>query len=151
MSVQLLLQNTGLANKKTIYAESYALPHLGAEVENVSLVTQATSLVTGVTLNSNSGVIKCVKDAGAGGTVTKSTSSQFRLTNNKISANDVVLVSIKETTNLYSAVANNPANFFVISKNVNNGFCDIVLCNPDPANDYKDHDLKISFIVIKSN
>jgi hypothetical protein len=56
-------------------------------------VTQATSITTGVTCNSYSGVITTVSQTVAGGA-----EAEFTVTNNKVAATDVVVATIKTHT-----------------------------------------------------
>jgi hypothetical protein len=61
-----------------------------------SAVTQATSRTTGVTINAYSGAITLVSAAGS------ATAASFTVTNNKIAATDVVVLSQKSGTDLYN-------------------------------------------------
>lgn len=58
-------------------------------------VTQGTSRTTGVTLNKLSGAITLVSAAGS------ATAASFTVTNDKIAATDVVVLSQKSGTDLY--------------------------------------------------
>jgi hypothetical protein len=48
-------------------------------------------------------------------------------------------------------VAGSPTVFFAEILNVENGHCDIGLCNADQTNHFEDKHLEISFVVIKSS
>jgi len=63
-------------------------------------VTQATSITTGVTCNAYSGVITTVSQTVAAGA-----EADFTVTNNKVAATDVVVVSIKTHTSAGTFVA----------------------------------------------
>lgn len=76
-------------------------------------VTQASSITTGVTCNAYSGVITTVSQTVAGGA-----EASFTVTNNKVAATDVVLVSIKTHTSaglFFPAVTAVAAGSFQIS------------------------------------
>jgi len=62
-------------------------------VQGQTAVTQATSITTGVTCNSYSGVITTVSQ-----TVAASGGADFVVTNSKVAATDVIAVSIKTHT-----------------------------------------------------
>lgn len=64
-------------------------------------VTQITSITTGVTCNSLSGVITTVSQ-----TVAAAGEAEFVVTNNKVAATDVVVVSIKTHTSQGTFIAN---------------------------------------------
>lgn len=66
-----------------------------AGVSAGSTVTQGTSRTTGVTLNNISGAITLFTAAGS------TTWASFTVTNNKVEANDVILLSVKSGTNKY--------------------------------------------------
>ena len=64
-------------------------------------VTQITSITTGVTVNALSGVITTVSQ-----TVAAAGEAQFTVTNNKVAATDIVVVSIKTHTSQGTFIAN---------------------------------------------
>jgi len=74
-------------------------------------VTQGTSRTTGVEINSFAGAITLFSAAGS------ATAASFTVTNSKVAATDVVLVSVKSAdTNLYRAfVTATAAGSFVIT------------------------------------
>lgn len=63
-------------------------------------VTQATSITTGVTCNSMTGVITTVSQTVAGGD-----EAEFTVTNSEVAATDVVAVSIKTHTSAGEFIA----------------------------------------------
>lgn len=82
-------QATGVAYSDPEFTTCYASNELGYAAGAQGTVTQATSKSTGVTLNKSMGRITMHNASLAGGA-----SVLFTLTNNKISASDVVLVSV---------------------------------------------------------
>jgi len=80
---------TGVAYNDPEFSTMYATEEIGYAPAGQGTVTQLTSKSTGVTLNKSMGRITMnASSLGAG------TSVLFTLTNNKISANDVVVVSV---------------------------------------------------------
>jgi hypothetical protein len=82
-------QATGGAYADPEFTTCYASEELGYSAAAQGTVTQATSKSTGVTLNKSMGRITMNAASLAAGT-----SVTFTLTNNEISANDVVIVSV---------------------------------------------------------
>ena len=66
----------------------------GVGYSSGSAVTQITSRTTGVTINSNAGAITLVSAAGS------ATPASFTVTNSKVGASDVVVLSQKSGTDL---------------------------------------------------
>ena len=82
-------QSIGVAFADPEFTTCYASDELGYSSAAQGAVTQATSKSTGVTLNESMGKVTMNGAAlGAGATVL------FTLTNNKISANDVLIVNL---------------------------------------------------------
>jgi hypothetical protein len=82
-------QATGVAYADPEFTTCYASEELGYSAAAQGTVTQATSKSTGVTLNKSMGRITMnAASLAAGASVT------FTLTNNEISVNDVVIVSV---------------------------------------------------------
>jgi hypothetical protein len=80
---------TGVAYNDPEFSTMYATEEIGYAPAGQGTVTQLTSKSTGVTLNKSMGRITMnAASLGAG------TSVLFTLTNSKISANDVVVVSV---------------------------------------------------------
>jgi len=80
---------TGVAYLDPEFSTCYATEEIGYAAAAQGTVTQATSKSTGVTLNKSMGRITMnAASLGAGASVT------FTLTNNFISANDVVIVTV---------------------------------------------------------
>lgn len=73
-----------------------AFDGVGIGYNSGSAVTQASSRTTGVTINAYSGAITLVSAAGS------ATPASFTVTNNKIAATDVVVLSQKSGTDLYN-------------------------------------------------
>lgn len=104
-----------------------ALPAVGGDVNPIvdyinnsftpSTVTQATSITTGVTLNSKSGVITTVSTTLAAG----ASASAFTLTNSTITSSSVIL------TNCEQGATGSSVNALVSS--IANGSCNITLTN----------------------
>jgi hypothetical protein len=82
-------QASGVAYSDPEFTTVYASDELGYAAGGQGSVTQATSKSTGVTLNKSMGRIT-MNNA----TLNAGTSVLFTLTNNKISAKDVVVVSV---------------------------------------------------------
>jgi hypothetical protein len=82
-------QATGVAYADPEFTICYASEEIGYSAAAQGTVTQATSKSTGVTLNKSMGRITMNAASLAAGT-----SVTFTLTNNKISANDIVIVSV---------------------------------------------------------
>jgi hypothetical protein len=82
-------QATGVAYSDPEFTTVYASDELGYAASGQGSVTQATSKSTGVTLDKSMGRIT-MNNA----TLNAGTSVLFTLTNNKISAKDVVVVSV---------------------------------------------------------
>lgn len=104
-------------------------------VQGQTAVTQATSITTGVTCNAYSGVITTVSQTVAGGA-----EASFTVTNDKVAATDVVLVSIKTHTSaglFFAAVTQVAAGSFRIS-----------LANLDAA--AGNNVLVLNFVVLKA-
>lgn len=79
-------------------------------------VTQITSRTTGVTINALSGQITLVSAAGS------ATAASFTVTNNKVAAGDVVLLSQKSGTDLYVLnVTATAAGSFRVTQNTTGG------------------------------
>lgn len=79
-------------------------------------VTQITSRTTGVTLNTLSGAITLLSAAGS------TTPASFTVTNSKVAATDVVVVTEKSGTDLYTIdVTNVAAGTFQITSNTKSG------------------------------
>lgn len=68
---------------------------LGYETGAGGAVTQITSRTTGVTVNTNCGAITLLSAAGS------ATPASFTVTNSKVAATDVIVVSQKSGTDLY--------------------------------------------------
>lgn len=68
-------------------------------VQGQTAVTQATSITTGVTCNAYTGVITTVSQTVAAGA-----EAEFTVTNNKVSATDVVVACIKTHTSAGSFI-----------------------------------------------
>ena len=98
-------------------ADIYASDEIGYTAAAQSTVTQATSKSTGVTINASAGQIT-MNNAALNGT----TNVAFTMTNNKISAKDVVVV------NVAGGVASNSTYNCWVSGHAA-GTCDIVLRN----------------------
>lgn len=82
-------QATGVAYSDPEFTTCYASQEIGYSAAAQGTVTQATSKSTGVTLNKSAGRITMnAASLGAGASVT------FTLTNNTISANDVVIANV---------------------------------------------------------
>jgi hypothetical protein len=82
-------QSTGVAYSDPEFTTCYASDEIGYSTAAQGAVTQATSKSTGVTLNKSMGKITMNGAALANGATVL-----FTLTNNKISANDVVIVNL---------------------------------------------------------
>ena len=82
-------QSTGIAYADPEFTTCFASEQLGYAAGAQGTVTQATSKSTGVTLNKSAGRITMNNEALAGNTAVS-----FTLTNNLISANDVVILNI---------------------------------------------------------
>jgi hypothetical protein len=82
-------QSTGVAYSDPEFTTCYASEEIGYSTAAQGAVTQATSKSTGVTLNKSMGKITMNGAALANGATVL-----FTLTNNKISANDVVIVNL---------------------------------------------------------
>lgn len=79
-------------------------------------VTQITSRTTGVTLNSLAGAITLVSAAGS------TTPASFTVTNSNVAASDVVVLSQKSGTDLYSlSVTATGAGTFQVTFNTKSG------------------------------
>ena len=82
-------QAVGVAYSDPEFTTCYASQEIGYSTAAQGTVTQATSKSTGVTLNKSAGRITMnAASLGAGASVT------FTMTNNTISANDVVIVNV---------------------------------------------------------
>jgi hypothetical protein len=82
-------QSVGVAYADPEFTICYASQELGYSAAAQGAVTQATSKTTGVTLNKSSGRITMNSAALASGAT-----AIFTLTNNLISANDVIIVNV---------------------------------------------------------
>ena len=82
-------QSIGVAYADPEFTTCYASDEIGYSTAAQGAVTQATSKSTGVTLNRSMGKITMNNAALANGATVL-----FTLTNNKISANDVVIVNL---------------------------------------------------------
>ena len=82
-------QSTGVAYADPEFTTCYASQEIGYSTGAQGAVTQATSKSTGVTLNASMGKITMNGAALAAGAT-----ALFTLTNNKISANDVMIVNV---------------------------------------------------------
>lgn len=82
-------QSVGVAYSDPEFTTCYASQELGYSAAAQGSVTQATSKTTGVTLNKSSGRITMNNAALASGAT-----AIFTLTNNLISANDVIIVNV---------------------------------------------------------
>ena len=98
-------------------ADIYASDEIGYTAAAQSTVTQLTSKSTGVTINASAGQIT-MNNASLNGT----TNVAFTMTNNKVSAKDVVVV------NVAGGVASNSTYNCWVSGHAA-GTCDIVLRN----------------------
>lgn len=98
-------------------ADIYASDELGYTAAAQSTVTQQTSKSTGVTINASAGQIT-MNNASLNGT----TNVAFTMTNNKISAKDVVIVNVAG-----GVASNSTYNCWVSGHGA--GTCDIVLRN----------------------
>lgn len=88
----------------------------GADTGAGGAVTQITSRTTGVTLNTLSGAITLLSAAGS------TTPASFTVTNSKVAATDVVVVTEKSGTDLYTIdVTNIAAGSFQITSNTKSG------------------------------
>lgn len=87
---------------------------IGYAIGAGSTVTQATSRTTGVTINALCGAITLLSAAGPNGTA-----FSFTVTNNAVAASDVVIVSQKSGTDVYTvqAVTNVVAGSFKLTLN----------------------------------
>ena len=93
---------TGVAYLDPEFSTCYATEELGYAAAAQGTVTQATNKSTGVTLNKSAGVIT-MNAAALGAT----TSVNFTLTNNTISANDTVILTLANsgaTAGAYTAI-----------------------------------------------
>lgn len=108
------------------------------EYENRGTVTQATSITTGVTLNTTSGTITTVSQTIAAGA-----EAEFTVTNSTVGVNDVVIVNLADT----ASGAGGP--FIVTVSDVKAGSFKIAIANPHAAN-AGNSVLKVNFAVIKS-
>jgi len=86
-------QASGVAYSDPEFTTCYASQEIGYSAAAQGAVTQATDKATGVTLNKSAGRITMNAAALAGGAVVS-----FILTNNLISANDVVIVNVSSNT-----------------------------------------------------
>ena len=84
---------TGVAYNDPEFSTCFVTDQLGYATAAQGTVTQATDKSTGVTLNKSAGRITMNNAALAG-----STAVSFILTNNVISANDVIIVNISSNT-----------------------------------------------------
>jgi hypothetical protein len=82
-------QSTGIAYADPEFTTCFASEQLGYAAAGQGTVTQTTSKSTGVTLNKSAGRITMNNEALAG-----NTAASFTLTNNLISANDVIILNI---------------------------------------------------------
>jgi len=82
-------QSTGIAFADPEFTTCYASQEIGYSTAAQGTVTQLTDKSTGVTLNKSAGRITMNNAALAGGAA-----ATFTLTNNLISANDVVILNI---------------------------------------------------------
>jgi hypothetical protein len=82
-------QSTGIAYADPEFTTCFASEQIGYAPGAQGTVTQATSKSTGVTLNKSAGRITMNNEALAG-----STAASFTLTNNLISANDVIILNV---------------------------------------------------------
>lgn len=98
-------------------ADIFASDELGYTAAAQSTVTQQTSKSTGVTINASAGQIT-MNNASLNGT----TNVAFTMTNNKISAKDVVIVNVAG-----GVASNSTYNCWVSGHGA--GTCDIVLRN----------------------
>jgi hypothetical protein len=82
-------QSTGIAYADPEFTTCFASEQLGYAAGAQGTVTQATSKSTGVTLNKSAGRITLNNEALA-----SNTAASFTLTNNLISANDVIITNV---------------------------------------------------------
>jgi len=82
-------QSTGIAYADPEFTTCFASEQLGYAAGAQGTVTQLTSKSTGVTLNKSAGRITMNNEALAGNTAVS-----FTLTNNIISANDVIITNV---------------------------------------------------------
>ena len=82
-------QSTGIAYADPEFTTCFVSEQLGYATGAQGTVTQATSKSTGVTLNKSAGRITMNNEALAG-----NTAASFTLTNNVISANDVIVLNV---------------------------------------------------------
>lgn len=95
-------QPTGVAFADPEFTTCYATQEIGYATAAQGTVTQATSKSTGVTLNKSSGQITMNNAALANGAVVT-----FTLTNNLLSAKDVIIVNVSggaTTAGTYTAL-----------------------------------------------
>ena len=95
-------QPTGVAFADPEFTTCYASQEIGYSTAAQGTVTQATSKSTGVTLNKSSGQITMNNAALANGAVVT-----FTLTNNLLSAKDVIIVNVSggaATAGTYTAL-----------------------------------------------
>ena len=105
---------TGVAYNDPEFSTVYATAEIGYSTAAQGTVTQATSKSTGVTLNKSSGQITMNNAAMANGAIIS-----FTLTNNLLSAKDVIIVNVAgglATNGTYTSfVSNVSAGTAVIS------------------------------------
>jgi len=82
-------QSTGIAYADPEFTTCFASEQLGYATGAQGTVTQATSKSTGVTLNKSAGRVTLNNEALA-----SNTAASFTLTNNLISANDVIITNV---------------------------------------------------------
>ena len=95
-------QSSGVAYADPEFTTCYATQEIGYATAAQGTVTQATSKSTGVTLNKSSGQITMNNAALANGAVVT-----FTLTNNLLSAKDVIIVNVSggaTTAGTYTAL-----------------------------------------------
>lgn len=105
-------------------------------MQGQTAVTQASSITTGVTCSAYTGVITTVSQTVAAGA-----EATFTVTNTKVAATDVVVVSIKDHTSA--------GTFAATVSDVSAGSFDIRLTNLH-ASAAGDNVLVINFVVIKA-
>ena len=103
-----------------------------------STVTQLTSITTGVTINSTSGVITTVSASTAA-----NASDTFTVTNNNVTTSSVILVALQD----YSGTFSTNGIPLINADNVSAGSFDVVISNAHGTNALSGT-LGISFIIV---
>ena len=106
---------------------------------NSGTITQATSITTGVTLNTTSGVITIHATA-----IAASQNIQFVFTNSTIQADSVILVSINDNN------TTDHAQLTVNTNTIAGGSCNISIGNPCDAGASSSTAVMVHFLVINN-